>query len=267
MWREKLQKFLVRTLLIIIAIIVIFIVNGYFEKVIVVNEIEDFKSRAEYIGIDPIYSNIHYYKVEKKYDYEEISRHTFDLSDKKYIGAKTDILVTNRNPLRGVSVLEPLIGYLSLNFFVGHASINSTDDGAYMYEVVGNSDIIEENQVIESMNDWVFYLRDIESPIIVGLRIKDTTAEQRNKMIEYTAAQTGKGYNYTFLFNRNNTFYCTDLVSRAVKYAGININYDYFTTTGNDMMVSKNTYIFFLREVIYEDGKPQFNVYFLEDEV
>ena len=33
------------------------------------------------------------------------------------------------------------------------------------------------------------------------------------------------------------------------------------------MMVSKNTYIFFLREVIYEDGKPQFNVYFLEDEV
>jgi len=104
------------------------------------------------------------------------------------------------------------------------------------------------------------------SPIIIGLRVKNTTEEDRNKIIEYADAQLDKGYNYTFIFNRENTFYCTDLVSRSVKNAGININYDHFATTGNDMIISKNTYIFFLRETVIVDGEKVFNVYFLENE-
>lgn len=265
MVKRRFLKVFINTLLIIIGLTFIFISNGYFEKIIIDKQIKDFKERAIYEGVDPLYNNIHYYKVEKKYEYEDISRYTFDPLTSRKIGSKTDVIITNRNPMRGVAVLDPIVGYLSTNFYVGHASMNSVDDGSRMFEVIGNSSDQSRNAVIEGTNDWYIYYNDLETPIIVGLRIKETTEEQRDKMVEYANMHLGKGYNYTFLFNRSNTFYCTDLVSRAAKYAGLHINYDHLATTGNDMIISKNTYIYFLRDIVYEDGQPIFNIYYLED--
>lgn len=266
---KKFLRFIKHTLLIILGLGLIFFINGFYEKAIINNKIEDFKARAEYIGPDENLKNVHYYRVKKEYDYEDVSRNTFTI-DERIIGSKTDVIITNRNPMRGVAVLDPLVGFLSKNFFVGHATINSRDDGRMMYEVLGNASTPEYNKVVESLNDWMMVEDQLqeksESPIIIGLRIKNTTEEDRDKMIEYANNQLGKGYNYTFLFNRHHTFYCTDLVSRAAKHAGININYDHFATTGNDIIVSKNTYIFFLRETIIVDGEKVFNVYFLEQE-
>lgn len=266
MINKKVLKIFVNTLLIIIGLAIIFITNGYYEKAIIINQIEDFKERAIYVGEDPIQKNVHYYKVSKEYEYEDVSRYTFDINSKRNIGSKTDVIITNRNPMRGTPVLDPLVGFLASNFYVGHSSMNSVDDGSRMYEVVGNSGTPGKNVVIEGTNDWYSYIEDIETPVIVGVRIKDTTEEQRDKMVEYADQQLGKGYNYSFIFNRANTYYCTDLVSRSAKYAGLNINYDHFATTGNDMIISKNTYIFFLRDIVYEDGEPVFNIYFLENE-
>jgi len=267
MWRKRVIKILNNTFLIIIALAIIFVVNGYFEKAIINKKIIDFKDRAEYVGVDPYLENVYYYKVTKEYDYEDVSRKTFDIENRTNIGSKTDILITNRNPMRGEPVLDPIVGYLSNNFFIGHASINATDDGSRMFEVVGNASKPERNVVIEGSNDWSNYLKDPVSPIIIGLRIKGTTEEQRNKIVEYAYEQVGKGYNYTFIFNRHNTYYCTDLVSRAAKHAGININYDFFSTTGNDMIISKKVYIFFLKEAVYEDEEIKFNIYYLEDDL
>lgn len=265
MLSKKLIRISINTLLIIIGLALIFLINGHSERIIINKQIKDFKERAVYVGEDPFLINVHYYKVPKEYDYEDNSRNTYNM-ETRTIGSKTDVIITNRNPMRGVAVLDPLVGYLSSNFFVGHSSMNANDDGTIMYEVVGNSSNPENNSVIKSRNDWDIYLKDTQSPIIVGMRIKDTTNEQRDKMVDYASMQVGKGYNYTFIFNRANTFYCTDLVSRSAKYAGLNINYDYFATTGNDMIVSKNTYMFFYRDIEFKDGKNIFNVYYLENE-
>jgi len=270
MRHSKLIKYLNQILFIIICLVLIFLGNGFYEKALINKKIEDFKARAVYIGDDKIRANVYYYKVLKKYDYEDTSRNTFDIQ-RRIIGSKTDIIITNRNPMRGVLILDPIVGFLAHNFFLGHSTINSTDDGSKIIEVLGNTGNPEWDRVLENYNDWMLIEDSLqeksESPIIIGLRVKGTTASQRDKMIEYARKQIGKGYNYTFLFNRINTFYCSDLVSRSIKHGGINVNYDHFVTTGNDMILSKNTYIFFLRETIIVDGEKIFNVYFLDDEL
>lgn len=267
---RRIISFFKYTLLIILGLVLIFFTNGFYEKALVNKKLEDFKSRAVFIGKDELRENVYYYKVAKEYDYEDVSRNTFDIST-RIIGSKTDIIITNRNPMRGVAILDPLVGFLSKNFFIGHATINSTDDGSKIIEVLGNASTPDNNKVVESYNDWMIVEDSLkeksESPIIVGLRIKNTTSSMRDEIIDYARMQIGKGYNYSFVFNRHNTYYCTDLVSRSVKHAGININYDYFATTGNDMILSNNTYIFFLRETIIVDGVKIFNVYFLESEL
>lgn len=266
MYRYKLIKIYLNVLLIFFGIFIVFITNGYYEKAIINSTLDEFKLRAVYLKQDSKNKNIHYYKVLKKYDYEDVSRNTFQI-DFGYIGSKADIIVTNRNPLRGRSIIEPLFGYFSKNFFLGHCTINSNDDGSKMYEVVGNDlEGSEYNIVCESTNDWRIYLTDSNTLIIIGLRLKNTSIAQRDSIVEYLEAQVGKGYNYTFLFNRENSYYCTDLVSRATKSSKINVNYDYFITTGNDIIISKNTYIFFLREIVIVEGKPRYNIYFLENE-
>lgn len=267
MFYKKMIKTLLYSLIIILSLALVFLINGYFEVVIVNNRINNFKERGVYQYTDD-YIKTYYYKVPKIYEYEDISRNIFDF-DNRWIGSKTDIIITNRNPMRDNPTLAGIIGFLSTNFYVGHATINSNDSGSRMYEVVGNYSEPEDNVVRESFNSWLTVeeaLQDAgDSPMIIGLRIKGTTEEDRDKMIEYAENQEGKPYNFSFLFNRHKSFYCTDLVSRSTRSAGINVNYDYLATTGNDIIVSPNVYIIFIRETIVEDGVKKYNIYYLDD--
>lgn len=264
-------KLLKRSLIILISILIVFLINGGVEFFIVQNKIENFKERAEFVGQDQFRYNTFYYRVPVKYDYEDTSRNIFNQDpNKRWVGSTGDIILTNRNPMRAAEskTLALSVGFLAQNFFVGHATLNINDSGSRLIEVLGNSSDPEDNVVIETYNNWITIeeaLRDEgESPIIIGLRIKNTTEEQRTRMVDYAKSQIGRPYNYSFLFNRSNTYYCTDLVSRSIKSAGININYDYLATTGNDMIVSKNVYIIFIREQIIVDGEIRFNYYYLE---
>lgn len=267
---RKFIKIMIYTFVIIFGISIVFLVNGYFEYVIVNNRISDFKDRGLFVGEDNSgrMLNTFYYRVPKKYDYEDTSRNIFDFTYRT-IGSKADIIITNRNPMRDEPTLALPVGFLSKNFYVGHATINSTDDGKRLYEVIGNSSYPENNVVTEGANDWIrveeYLGEDGDSPVIIGLRIKNTTSEQRDTMINYVESKVGMPYNFSFIFNRSKSFYCTDLVSRAVKSAGININYDYLATTGNDIIVSNNVYIIFIRETVVEDGIKKFNYYYLDD--
>jgi len=258
---KKIMKYVRRVLILIFALMVVFLINGFFEYIIVQNRIDDFKSRGIFEKFSET-ENINYYRVPKEYEYEDTSRNIYNF-DKKWIGSKSDIIITNRNPMREVPSLALTVGFLASNFYVGHATINSTDDGSRIYEVIGNSSDDNYNVVIDSYNNWITSDAG-DTPIIIGLRIKNTTPEQRDKIIEYVALKEGMPYNFTFLFNRKNSFYCTDLVSRAIHSAGINVNYDYLATTGNDMIVSKNVYITFYRELIVENGVQKYNIYYLD---
>jgi hypothetical protein len=256
-----------RFFIVILAMFMIFILNGTVEHFVVQNRIQEFKSRA--VGepvADAIIANTYYYRVPAR-EGEDTSRNIFDFN-RRIIGAKGDIITSNRNPLRDFQpwgdFMKPFAKYL----YLGHTSINSTEDGSRVYETLGNRNW-ENNIVQESSNTWLiaeeYDTDDYSSPVIIGLRIKNTTPEQRDKMIEYAASKDGYPYNYTFLFNRVNSFYCTDIVSRSVAAAGININYDHLATTGNDIICSQNVYIIFLREVVIENGVERYNIYYLDD--
>ena len=81
----------------------IFTVNGLFEMGAVNLEINNFKNRAIFEKETILQGqNVSYYKVPKKYDYEDVDRHIYDSNKYSdcYIGSKTDIILTSRNPLR-----------------------------------------------------------------------------------------------------------------------------------------------------------------------
>ena len=256
-----------RLLLLILIGFFIFLVNGTFEHFVAQNKIEAFKARAEGEPIpDENIHNTYYYPIRAR-EGEDTSRNIFDM-EKRIVGAKADIITSNRNPLRDYPVLRDLIAPFAKYFYLGHTSINSTEDGSYLVETIGNS-IWENNIVRESKNTWISEEEhpnsDYSSPVIIGLRVKDTTPEQRDRMVEYARSKLGYRYNYTFLFNRANSFYCTDIVSRAVEAGGVNVNYDFMATTGTDILISPNVYIFFIREVVIENGVERYNIYYLVD--
>lgn len=248
-----------RILTVVLALTIVFLLNGITEYFIVQNKIAEFKSR----GIEQFYvanTNTYFYLVPKKHDYEDVSRNVIDF-ERKQLGAKADIFITTRNPMRDNPTLSWIVAPLSKYFYIGHATINIDDAGAYVIEVLGNNEAPEDNVVMISRSLW--YAVDEDTPNVVGLRLKGTTEEQRDAIIDYAMSKIGYPYNYTFLFNRSRSFYCTDLVSRAPASVGININYDYLATTRNDMIASRNVYIFYYRELVYEDGVPRYNVYYL----
>ncbi len=253
-----------RLLLIILSLLIVFSINGYIEKIRVDNEFSDFKKRGEFVmTID----DTNYYKVTKKYNWEDPEQ-TYNIDDPmQIIGKKGDMILTNRNPLKEVDIpiVPSIVQVIARDFFCGHGTINSTDDGLNIIEVMGDvTSDREETGVKVNFNDWI--LADDGSPYIVGMRVKNVTKEQIDTAISYAEKQIGKPYNYSFLFFRYKSFYCTDLLSRAYREANIGINYDYLATTGNDIILSKNTYIFFLREKIEVDGQTKYNIYFLSEE-
>lgn len=260
-------KFLVCIFFIIFIALFIFCANGLFEKGAVKSEIANFKARAVFEKEAIIQGqNVSFYQVAKEYEYEDTTRFIYDSNrvSNCYIGSKTDIIITNRNPLRNfnVAIVSDIAGIFAQNFFVGHATINIEDDGSKCIESVGNDKIDNGVRIID--NNWidteVRYGNDAQT--IIGLRLKNTTAEKRNEISEDLLDLLGYQYNYMFMFYSKNKYYCTDLISRVLMKNGIRVNYDSFYTTGNDLIVSNETYIIFLCERIKEG---YFNIYYLSE--
>ena len=65
------------------------------------------------------------------------------------------------------------------------------------------------------------------------------------------------------LIKKKNKYYCTDLLSRVLNKYNINIDYDKMYPTGNDFIISENTFVVFICERIVEG---EFNIYYLSEE-
>lgn len=264
----KIRKTMIIILFALFIFCVIFLTNGFMEKNVVTNEINNFKKRA-YLYESTIIQgqNVDIYKVKKEYDYEDAEPFIFDSSvgSKYYIGSKTDIILTTRNPLRknNTAIVRDISGYFAEKFFLGHATINIEDDGSQIIESVGNDDQFKGVRIKE--NEWIYsevrYGNDAQT--IVGLRIKGIDDETKDNICERLKQLEGKKYNYLLMFYSSNKYYCTDLISRTLKQENINVNYDSFYTTGNDLIVSNSTYVIFVCERI-EEG--HFNIYYLSED-
>lgn len=246
----------------------IFLINGSIERVAVKKEINNFKKRAVYeekIIING--QDVHVYKVNVKYEYEDVNRPVFtrvvENNEVKYfIGGKTDITLTSRNPFRLIdsSFVQDVTGMFSNWLYIGHATMNTTDNGSHYIESVGNQK--ERNGVSEVESTWIeTELRSgVDTNEIICLRLKNTTPEMRDKMVEDLRSKIGLKYNYNFFINHRKKYYCTDLITRTTDKFGIDINYDGLLAIGNDIILSKNTYIIFFLERI---EKGVFHLYYL----
>ena len=248
--------------------ILLFVINAVIEKGVVKNEIDNFMERGEFSKTMEIQGQkVDIYKVKPIYDYEDATTFVFDdsLTSKYYIGSTADIVLTTRNPLRmyPTAIVRDIADMGAKLAFAGHSTINISDDGSLVMECVGNDE--ENNGVRISEQNWVYtevrYGNDAQT--ILGLRIKNIDEETKNNICTDLKALEGKEYNYWIPFYSKNKYYCTDLISRVLRKEKIIINYDWFYTTGNDIIISNNTYPIFLCERI-EDG--YFKIYYLSED-
>lgn len=268
----KVRIIIIRTLIsVMFALFVwllLFVINGVIEKGVVDNIINDYKDRGIFDKtIDIQGQKVDIYKVYTKYDYEDAKTFIFDdsLTSKYYIGSTCDIILTTRNPLRKnpTAIVRDVADIAARYFYLGHGTINVSSDGSMVGECVGNED--DNNGVRIAEQKWIYteVRNGNDAQIILGLRIKNITDKNKENICNYLKELEGKGYNYIVPLYNMNKYYCTDLISRVLNKEGIHINYDFFYTTGNDIIISDNTYPIFLCERI-EEG--YFKIYYLSEE-
>ena len=95
---------------------------------------------------------------------------------------------------------------------------------------------------------------------VIGLRI-NMTKEEKDTFVKNASNFIGYPYNYSFIFNTKKSIYCSDLVSRSAKPLGYNLNKDNGTTSIYDLIVSKDTYIFYYH---YTDNEGRKHIYYLD---
>ena len=254
----KITKALKRTFLIltiIISVFTIFMINGLIESHYIRKTINEFKSRGQLVYES---NNTRFYKVKKLYEFENVDKHIMTDFNDPFIGSTTDIFLTSRNPVSGSIITQVISKYT----WIGHAGMVIDDAGKKTIEITGND---VNNKVSIYDNTWLTDSLKTTKEIAL-LRIKDINSEKEIKIINYLYDKLGSPYNYSFIFNRNNSFYCTDLISRAANNAGIKLNYDFLVTTGADIFSSKATYLVYYREKVIENKEIKYNVYYLSKE-
>lgn len=228
----KILKILTCFSLFFICLISILTIDAVFENIVVDNKIFDFISKG--VFKEELYK-VKYYEV----DIEEINDNTPPSIEmvNNFPRSTTpgDIFVKRESFLDLIPFSKQLI-----TFYVGgHAGV--VYNNMAVYETTGAESKYKDNTVMLGFND---ILKD-EKRSTVGLRVK-ATDEELSKALNYLDNSLGKKYNYTFIFDRMNSFYCTDLVSRAFsKEAGLNFNLDNdgIAVSCNDLILSKDTFI------------------------
>lgn len=258
-------KYITLIMFIVFICMLLFLANGFIEKKPVDIVLTNFKSRAVYeetIIYNKQTVNIH--KVTPIYDYEDVELQTFtkDSNGDYYIGSELDIILTNRNPLRTepLAIVRDIGKFFSKEFYIGHATINTTKDGKMIIESVGNVD--DYYGVREIENNWLKTEINFENDAqtIVGLRVKGLSNDKKNDIIESLRNKVGLRYNMNFIIPKKNAYYCTDLITRTFKEHGIKLDYDGFYPTGSDIIISENTYPIFICEKVENEI---FNIYYM----
>lgn len=271
MKRIKAYHIIIRTLCAILILIVILLIiifgNGFFELGFINSDIEQFINNCEYEKtINYGEYEINLYSKKASYDYEKDNYiDTIQIKDDTiYLGNKSDIIITNRNPYGriGGAFISDVVGMFTTPLNSGHATVNI--DSESIIECVGNSD----NNVVRIVNNEWF--EDIikygeEKENYIGLRIKDFDNDKRNEFVRLLNNELGKKYTFSFLIHSKDTFYCTDLITRTIKKMNLKLNYDSFIATGNDILISNNTFIIFVvRKVDFKN--KVINLYYMKEE-
>lgn len=213
--------------------------------------IKEFISRGEYVTT---INKTEYYKVVKRYKYEDTSNIIDDIED-KYIGTTGDIYISSKDPLDFF-----LTNYLSKRLRIGHGALVQSEDALTMVEVTGN-DSKENNVVKEVPNEW-FERKNEEITI---LRAKNISEENKKDIQNSLNDKCGMPYNYLFLIHAKNRYYCLDLCSRVYEEINNDIDGRTLITFGSSMIKNDNTYIIYYKKKV-KSNDINYRVYYLSEE-
>lgn len=214
-------------------------------------KINNFIKRGEYVST---INKTEYYKVVKKYDYEDTKNVIEELED-IYVGSVGDIYISSKDPLDFF-----LTKYLSKRLRIGHAAIVQSENAKTMVEVTGNS-TKENNVVKEVSNTWL----EKKNDEITILRAKNINEESKQKIQKSLKEKYGLSYNYLFLVHAENRYYCLDLCSRVYEEIGVDIDQKAIITFGSSMIKNDNTYIIYYKKKVQSDN-INYRVYYLSEE-
>ena len=214
-------------------------------------KINNFIKRGIYVTT---INKIEYYKVVKKYDYEN-TRNVIEELEDIYVGSAGDIYISSKDPLDFF-----LTKYLSKRLRIGHAAIVQSEDAKMMVEVIGNS--TKENNVVKKVNNtWL----ETKNEEITILRAKNINEENKRNIQKNLKEKYGLSYNYIFLVHAENRYYCLDLCSRVYEEIGIDIDKNSIITFGSSMIKNDNTYIIYYKKKVQSDN-INYRVYYLSEE-
>ncbi len=273
-----------------------------YENIAVNHMVNAFKARStfEYQEAFEYYpgviQNRVYYKVSRETSWElNDSRSVFYDSDRKFLGQKGDVFLSQHSPFPSVPIIHPWINYN----FGGHAAINNGNNrfieavgfpgpgetildfifhpGDQPHDFTATVNVTNTNYWLnpnfryDNHPDYPFYGSYYRNEFF-GVRVKDITMDQIDGAVDYANDKVDKNlYNFTFFLDLKHKYYCTDLVSRAYQSVMLDerdqrlyaraLNDDRFITSVNDIILSQDTYLIFYVEITNGD----IHIYYLED--
>ncbi len=197
---------------------------------------------------------------DSKNKYYKVPRETWMSTDDSYVikngrmtyGNSGDILLTTHSYAEDSAFLNDVISI----FFGGHCSSVCYDE-AYKGKRYSNNYSIESHYYDNVQYVYSgFWDDENKKRDVMALRVK-ASDEKKKEAFHNIADCIGKKYNKTFIFNTKDRYYCTDLISRAWEKVGIDLNYDGFYCSVQDIVCSDETYISF-----YKVCKKDVNYYY-----
>ncbi|HLT00087.1 MAG TPA: hypothetical protein VK005_01205 [Acholeplasma sp.] len=268
-------------------------------------KLEEFKSRAyESETVTKFGDTYVYHKVARVHEWEIADDRDvfYDPVTRHYPGVEGDILLTFESPFPYTPVIHQMLSF----WLGGHAALVGKDnqilqstgmtangllDFSTMVNVVLHRGYDETNEYGVSIqkitNYWMVPYRGVGHaeypyygkyyrPEIFAVRTKfrdqNTRQEHIDSAVDFIEDKVDRGlYNYLFIFDTQDKFYCTDLVTRAWAQVNTNSNPNYnldkdgFIPSDYDILLSDDVYITIYKETITnEDGNQEIHVYYLD---
>ena len=243
----RLQR-LIKLIILILILMLLFL--GFVDRKgnLCQDEITKFRERGVLIYTD---EDTEYYKVLKKYDYEDATLIIDDLYQTN-IGTTGDIYLRGSDPV-GFFFTKTIFRKLES----GHGAIVGDVSAHTIYEVLGNSNkdsnkvLLKDNKSIEANTEDDF----------VAIRVKGINNDIKEALLKSLDEKVGSKYNYLIPFHVKNRYYCTDLISKSYSDVGVDIT-NAPITYGSEIINSENTYIIYYRC----KEKGVYKIYFLSGE-
>ncbi len=259
---KKILKFILITILTFALFIVIWATTISSVKHVIRDVlVENFKSRAT-LDEEASTKLVKYYKIESDEGLDAFITYGNTVIPgaigDTIVSCESLMYVTSSNFLN--SIITGIIGY----YAGGHASI--VTDKYYSYEI---------GKIDEYMNVESTGMGSGDTPAVVSNRIGEwnnisrkevyvlrskLTDEERRELVSMATSIIGDSYNYSFIFDIDNSSYCSDLVSKCYSKVGKKLNRDSFATTIYDIIVSSDMYLSYYH---YFDSDGVKHIYYL----